>query len=278
MRLALLVAGFDETAALLSFLPCEKSDGSFLSGSRALSLLWERADGRTSLLQTAPKEQMPARPLPPCQCCRGRNRTVSTQRRDRRHCYTRPLQAGPRTKRRPWASAQGPDRSSRMGTRGDRRYQQDRATVAACMPKRGLPGDMPGSPRFRRSGIVDGAAQAGYQVITGAGGAVGATAAIGSAGDVPQVGLVPAGVDGGVALQGGAAGRPAARMPAQLGAPTLVPPTVNQPDWPWYLVLSYIDTPVLGLASKDTSGMPRVPPVRAEIVEAPDTGPVYPLW
>src|SRR5579859_161376 len=64
MRLALLVAGFDETAALLSFLPCEKSDGSFLSGSRALSLLWERADGRTSLLQTAPKEQMPARPLP----------------------------------------------------------------------------------------------------------------------------------------------------------------------------------------------------------------------
>jgi hypothetical protein len=39
-------------------------------------------------------------------------------------------------------------------------------------------------------------------------------------------------------------------------------------------VLSKIETPVFGLASNDTSGMPRLPPVSAEIEDAPYTGPV----
>ena len=54
-------------------------------------------------------------------------------------------------------------------------------------------------------------------------------------------------------------------MPAQFGVPTLVPPSVNQPDWLSYAVLSYTETPVFGFASNETSGTPRMPPVRAEI-------------
>ena len=44
-----------------------------------------------------------------------------------------------------------------------------------------------------------------------------------------------------------------------------MPPSVHQPDWLMYAVLSYTETPVLVFASNETSGTPRMPPVRAEI-------------
>src|SRR6266849_3935980 len=52
-------------------------------------------------------------------------------------------------------------------------------------------------------------------------------------------------------------------MPAKAGAETLVPPTTAQPRGffdPWKVLPSKIHTPVLGLASKDISGVPRVSP------------------
>ena len=44
-----------------------------------------------------------------------------------------------------------------------------------------------------------------------------------------------------------------------------MPPSVNQPVWLLYAELSYTETPVFGSPSNDTSGTPRMPPVRAEI-------------
>src|SRR5215831_6222460 len=48
-------------------------------------------------------------------------------------------------------------------------------------------------------------------------------------------------------------------MPASEGEATLVPPNTSHPDSPWQRVLSYTETPVLGLASKEKSGAPRIP-------------------
>src|SRR5271170_7808337 len=48
-------------------------------------------------------------------------------------------------------------------------------------------------------------------------------------------------------------------MPARAGEETLVPPTTNQPV-PKTGLVSKIQTPVLGLASKEMSGVPRGAP------------------
>ena len=50
-----------------------------------------------------------------------------------------------------------------------------------------------------------------------------------------------------------------AERPAHIGEDALVPPTLNQPCWPWYRVVSYTDTPEAGSASSETSGVARLP-------------------
>src|SRR5712691_10879183 len=64
-----------------------------------------------------------------------------------------------------------------------------------------------------------------------------------------------------------------AERAAHIGDDALVPPTVNHPSWPEYRTLSYTDTPELGSASSDTSGVARLPlqstePVDCELLAA----------
>ncbi len=94
----------------------------------------------------------------------------------------------------------------------------------------GRPADQD-APSSGDSRVVDRAAEAGDQVIAGASGAVRAATAVGAAVDVAQVGLVATAVDRGLPSSAVLpAALPAARTPAQFGAPTLVPPSVHQPD------------------------------------------------
>src|SRR5271168_33428 len=53
-------------------------------------------------------------------------------------------------------------------------------------------------------------------------------------------------------------------IPAREGAETLVPPTTNQPA-PKTALVSKTQTPVLGLASKERSGVPRAGPTISAI-------------